>query len=91
VREGMLPHMKVYSRSYLFLNIIIQNSNLNMKGKLQENIQPNLVKEKEEIVSLCKELELLGGGIKTRLERVNVQVIQRDQDVYTVDGGVAFD
>ncbi len=62
-----------------------------MKGKLQENIQPNLVKEKEEIVSLCKELELLGGGIKTRLERVNVQVIQRDQDVYTVDGGVAFD
>jgi hypothetical protein len=57
VREGMLPHMKVYSRSYLFLNIIIQNSNLNMKGRLQENVQPNLVKEKEEIVSLCKELE----------------------------------
>jgi hypothetical protein len=36
-----------------------------------------------EILELCDELESLGGGIKTRIETIQAQVLSRDQ--FTID------
>lgn len=45
-----------------------------IKRKDQENdvAVSNVAQYKEEIHQLCKELEELGGGIKTRLEKISL-------------------